>query len=594
MTNLLEKRIFQIISGILKQDLPEASEDKTKFKLERIANPIFGDFSSNIVMVLKLNNDIVSKIVKQLELDQEIKKYIDKIEFKQPGFLNFYVKAEFLVDNLQRMIKLNKKDFFVKNPQSFLIEHTSPNTNKALHIGHLRNTVLAMAIIRILKALNHKVVSDCLFNDRGIHICKAMLGYLRFEDQQTGIEAIIHKWNTKSQEWPKPLASEAKDAFIGKYYVWGVKLEKEERYQEELQWLLKAWESNNPLVRKLWKQMNGWFYNEFAKTFKIINSQVDHFWYESQFYQKAKDLLKQNINKNVFKTLEDGAILTQLQSYGLTDTIVQRSDGTAMYFTQDLYLTKMKTQKFNCNWYIWIVGPEQKLHMQQIFAVCDQLKIGNINKFKHLSYGAVCNKDGSKMSSRSGEVLSIMELLQEINSHIHLKMNNDYKSLKDFNKVDQERIINQIALGSIKYAMLKLEREQDLKFDINEATDLKGNGSPYIQYTYARCQSILNKVKQYNKLENIQTGLITNEEKILLRQMLYFKDILIKAGENFTPHILAIYLFELAQNFSSFYEKNRIIDANTNQKLKIDLTKGVANILKWGLELLGIEVMVKL
>jgi len=146
--------------------------------------------------------------------------------------------------------------------------------------------------------------------------------------------------------------------------------------------------------------------------------------------------------------------------------------------------------------------------------------------------------------------------------------------------VDQERIINQIALGSIKYAMLKLEREQDLKFDINEATDLKGNGSPYIQYTYARCQSILNKVKQYNKLENIQTGLITNEEKILLRQMLYFKDILIKAGENFTPHILAIYLFELAQNFSSFYEKNRIIDANTNQKLKIDLTKGVANILK--------------
>ncbi len=218
--------------------------------------------------------------------------------------------------------------------------------------------------------------------------------------------------------------------------------------------------------------------------------------------------------------------------------------------------------------------------MQQVFAVCEQLHIGKKDTFKHLSYGAVCNKDGSKMSSRSGEVLSIIELLQEIVMAINMKMETDYQSLQSFNIKDQQKIIQQIALGSIKYAMLKLEREQDLKFDINEAIDLKGNGGPYIQYTYTRCCSILNKVAKNHKVKNEKNETLSKEEKVLLRHLLFFKDSLTKAGENFMPHILATYLFELAQSFSSSYEKNRIIDADHNQKLRIDITKAVANILK--------------
>ena len=218
--------------------------------------------------------------------------------------------------------------------------------------------------------------------------------------------------------------------------------------------------------------------------------------------------------------------------------------------------------------------------MQQVFAVCDQLQIGNKDKFKHLSYGAVCNKDGSKMSSRSGEVLSVVELLQEVVTAINNKMGTDYQSLKNFSKKDQEHIINQLALGSIKYAMLKLEREQDLKFDINEAIDFRGNGGPYIQYTYARCCSLLNKTKPNLSNQDELNSQLSSEEKLLLRHMLYFKEALTKSGENLMPHILATYLFELAKYFSSFYEKNRIIDAEQNQKLRIDMTKGVANILK--------------
>ncbi len=195
MKEIIEQIIFKTIKYILEQEKITIVIEQSQVRLEKVANMAFGDFSTNIMMILKLNQETIDKIIHQLQINPEIKQYIEKIEFKQPGFLNFYIKNEFLIHNVQNIVSLNKKQFFTTNRKSFLIEHASPNTNKALHIGHLRNTVLAMAIIRILKALNHKVVADCLFNDRGVHICKAMLGYLRYDDQNTTIQELLIAWD---------------------------------------------------------------------------------------------------------------------------------------------------------------------------------------------------------------------------------------------------------------------------------------------------------------------------------------------------------------------------------------------------------------
>ncbi len=585
MTDQIKDIIFNIIKEYKEVNILD-------IKLEKIQNEKFGDYSSNILMVCKLNSNQKDEIISKLLENNYVQENIKKIEYKEPGFLNFFLKEEVLIKNLEEIVNFNEKMFWLKNVKSFLIEHTSPNTNKPLHIGHLRNTVFAMSVIRILKSLNNTVVADCLFNDRGIHICKAMFGYLKKDHLDSPIEVVIDEWFNNQDKWPLPEEGEYKDSFVGKYYVLGVQYEKEEKFKNEMQWLLKEWENGNEKVRKVWEVLNSWFYDEFYNTFKLLNSKADHFWYESEFFEKAKELASVGFKKGIFVKLEDGALLTQLQKYNLTDDIVQRSDGTAMYFTQDLYLTKMKTEKFPSDEYIWVVGPEQKLHMKQVFAVCEQMGIGQMNKFKHLSYGAVCKKDGSKMSSRSGDVLSILDLLAELKQTVLEKKDNEYKSLNNFSELEQEKIAEKIGIGAIKYAILKLEKEQDLHFDLDEILDLKGNGSPYIQYTYARCFSIIEKAGEVK--EDLKISEITEEEKILLRDLIYLKETAEKAGSNFAPHFIANYLFELARDFSNFYEKNRILDAEVNKELKIKLTKSVANVLKWGLGLLGIEVMDKL
>lgn len=585
MTDQIKNIIFNIIKEYKEVNILD-------IKLEKIQNEKFGDYSSNILMVCKLNSNQKDEIISKLLENNYVQENIKKIEYKEPGFLNFFLKEEVLIKNLEEIVNFNEKMFWLKNVKSFLIEHTSPNTNKPLHIGHLRNTVFAMSVIRILKSLNNTVVADCLFNDRGIHICKAMFGYLKKDHLDSPIEVVIDEWFNNQDKWPLPEEGEHKDSFVGKYYVLGVQYEKEEKFKNEMQWLLKEWENGNEKVRKVWEVLNSWFYDEFYNTFKLLNSKADHFWYESEFFEKAKELASVGFKKGIFVKLEDGALLTQLQKYNLTDDIVQRSDGTAMYFTQDLYLTKMKTEKFPSDEYIWVVGPEQKLHMKQVFAVCEQMGIGQMNKFKHLSYGAVCKKDGSKMSSRSGDVLSILDLLAELKQTVLEKKDNEYKSLNNFSELEQEKIAEKIGIGAIKYAILKLEKEQDLHFDLNEILDLKGNGSPYIQYTYARCFSIIEKAGEVK--EDLKISEITEEEKTLLRDLIYLKETAEKAGSNFAPHFIANYLFELARDFSNFYEKNRILDAEVNKELKIKLTKSVANVLKWGLGLLGIEVMDKL
>jgi arginyl-tRNA synthetase len=590
MIDKLKNIILEVVNQILQENNIQKELRVEDIKIEKTQNDIFGDFTSNIVMVLKKEFDLKEELMARLNQNAYILENISKLEYKEPGFINFFIKSEFLIENLKSFVEFDSTMVFKDKVSSFLIEHTSPNTNKPLHIGHLRNSVFAMAVVRILKALNHKVTVDCLFNDRGIHICKAMFGYLKEGRLEIPIKEVLEVWN--QNEWPKPGELENPDDFVGRYYILGVECEKTEQYKAEMIWLLNEWENKNEKVLMVWKYLNDLFYSSFYNTFKRINSYADHFWYESEFFQKAKDLAQVGLEKGVFLKLEDGALLTQLQDYKLTDDIVQRSDGTAMYFTQDLYLTKMKVEKFPADLYLWVVGPEQKLHMQQVYAVCDQMGIGNISKFKHLSYGAVCQKDGGKMSSRTGTVITINELIKELKDTVKSKKDNEYKSLATFSVEEQDNMAEIVGIGAIKYAILRLEKEQDLHFSFEEILDLKGNGSPYIQYTYARCKSIIEKAGEVSK--EIDNTNITEEELTLLRKLIHFKDVIEKAGDNFAPHFVANYIYELARDFSNFYEKNRILDAEVNKGLKVDLTLAAANVLKFGLALLGVDVLERL
>ncbi len=616
MIDKLKNIVFELVLQILKENNIERELKIEDIKIEKTQNDVFGDFTSNIVMILKKEINIKDQLIEKLNNDLYVKENILKLEYKEPGFINFFVKKEFLIKNLKSFVEFNNTMVFKDKVQSFLIEHTSPNTNKPLHIGHLRNSVFAMAVIRVLKALNHKVTVDCLFNDRGIHICKAIVGYLRYNRQDLDpLEKILEELDDNPKNWLNQPEPGMEAEFVGKCYIRGLinsweviksgeepKIDKEEElkkwkeYQEQFTldaiWLLNEWEKGNKKVLLVWETLNKWFYISFYNTFKRINSYADHFWYESEFFQKAKDLAQVGLEKGVFVKLEDGALLTQLKEYELTDDIVQRSDGTAMYFTQDLYLTKMKVEKFPVDLYLWVVGPEQKLHMQQVYAVCDQMGIGSISKFKHLSYGAVCQKDGGKMSSRTGTVITINELIKELKNTVLSKKDNEYKSLASFSDIEQDNMAEIIGIGAIKYAILRLEKEQDLHFSFEEILDLKGNGSPYIQYTYARCKSIIEKAGNVDK--NIDSSKITEEELVLLRKLIHFKDVIEKAGDNFAPHFVANYIYELAREFSSFYEKNRILDAEVNKRLKVDLTIAIANVLKFGLGLLGIDVLERL
>ena len=581
--------------GEIKADLKKITGEDVS--LEHPADLSHGDYSTNIALVLakkeKRNpRELADEIVKKWR-ETGLPDFVEKIEAAGAGFLNIWLKFDALVNQTAEVLKeadsFGKTEIF-KN-KTFLLEHTSPNTNKSLHVGHVRNNVTGMAISRILEFNGAKVIKDCLFNDRGIHICKAMWGYLRKNTNYKGKgwKEILDRWFEHQDEWPKPEdEGEKPDHFVEKFYGLGVNAEEDEGNKREIQEILLAWEDNDEKVRALWKKLNDWVYQGFEETFRELGSRYDHGWYESGFYQQAKETVKEGLEKGVFKRLDGGAILTNLEAMGLTDTIVQRADGTSMYFTQDIYLTKQKTEKFPADKYIWVVGPEQQLHLKQVFAVCEQLGIGKREFFLHLWYGFVYLKGKGKMSSRRGTVISADELLLEAR-RLSLPL---IKEETIFSKEEKEKISAAVGTGAVKYGLLKLGRTQDIYFDWEESLSLKGNSGPYLQYTYARTQSVLTKSQipnsKFQTNPNFQNSNFSNEEMNLLRTFYRFPEIVEETAKQFSPNIICNFLFDLAQKFNLFYDKQRIIGSG-NEDFRLVLTASVGQVLKNGLTLLGIE-----
>jgi len=578
---------------------PDKSNLEEEIIVEHPTNSDFGDYSSNIAMYMgqryKIKPmEVGQKIKDQLLNNNDFKKLIKTINVVPPGFINIELKEELLLDLAKEILeirKFKKKLSLFQSGRKVLIEHTSPNTNKSLHIGHLRNNLLGMALVKLLKTIGNCVISDCLYNDRGIHICKAMWGYLKYDHREKPWKEVLLYWYAHQDEWPTPQSLKLKpDHFVEKFYKVGTQFEENEKCISEMKEMLLFWENGNEMVRKLWSRLNKWVYEGFALTYKLIGSSHDKNWYESEFYQEAKKIIKTGLKRGVFRRLDDGAILTNLSSFNLSDTIVQRAEGTSMYFTQDIYLTKLKIDNFPCDNYIWIVGPEQQLHLKQVFAVCEQLGISKRDKLMHLWYGYVFLKNQGKMSSRSGAAISIDSLVEEsIKRSLDLiKKNSVKRETSDLG--ESEEIAKKVGLSAIKYAILKVDKCQDIYFDWNEVLDIKGNCGPYIQYTYTRCFSVLNKKEEEWKNCILLKNEITKEEKDLLRSFYKFPEVIILAAKMYAPHYLAQFLYDISQRYNVFYEKCQIIGSK-NEPFRLFLTAVTAQLLKFGLEILGIEVV---
>lgn len=592
----IKKQLHKVLLKI-QPDLPLTAEE---IRLEHPADLSHGDYSTNIALVGKKDQvpgmegkspgEIARQIVKTWE-SIGLPDFVERVEVAGPGFINIWLNFEFLSKQIEIVLKEGEAYGQIKNreKQTILLEHTSPNTNKSLHVGHVRNNITGMALARLLEAAGTKVVLDCLFNDRGIHVCKAMWAYLKEDRPKEPWREVLAKWSARPEAWPTPKTENQKpDHFVEEYYSLAVKVEGKGDNRREMEEMLLAWEAKEPVVRALWQTLNDWVYAGFTLTFARLGSRVDHSWFESQFYEPAKQLVAEGLTKGIFKKLPDGAVLTNLGSLGLPDTIAQRADGTSMYFTQDIYLTKLKKEKFRADKYFWLVGPEQQLYLQQVFAVAEQLGIGRREEFKHLWYGYVFLKGQGKMSSRAGTVVAADSLMDEAQERA-LGVIKEGVGIGKLAPGEEKSVAEAVGLGAIKYALLKLNRTQDINFDWQETINLKGNSGPYLQYTYARAQSVLKKGKPTAGMIQAPSE-FTTEEKVLLRTLYRLPEVIEGAADGYAPNQLCSFLFDLAQKFNLFYDKQKIIGSE-NEQFRLQLTAAVGQVIKNGLGILGIEAL---
>lgn len=609
---------------------------KRAIKLEQIniehpAESSHGDYSSNIALKLKLENlspfDLATRIVNGTR-KQGLPEWLGKIDVVAPGFINLWLGEEYLSAQVSEVL-LEGNDYgqndSLKN-KKILLEHTSPNPQTTIMLGHLRNNFLGMAVSRILESSGAKVTKDCVVNDRGIHLCRAMIGYLIFAKKgKISLKSLENFREITSEQIAKTIANltwqellsqwqvKPKDWLTGEdlklkpdhanliWYVLGSKAyELSEEIQNQAKEMLVAWENKDKEVRKLWEQIMDWSKEGYKETYQKIGSLHDYVWYESDHYEEGKDIVEEGLKKNVFR-ISEGAVVTDLERYGLTDNVVQKKDGTALYLTQDLALTRLKTKKFPSDLYIWDIGQEQDYYFKQLFAVCEQLGIGKREKFFHLSYALINFKGGGKMATRQGNVVTADEILEEMEKKASAIIKDSNQELRGKMSLgEQKDLAKSVALAGLKYSMLKFARETTMFFDPEESLSLEGDSGPYLQYVYARCQSVLKKslTEKSKRVEDSFDSAqdkraskgYNNEEMTLMRAIYKFPEIVVKAAQNYSPNIICNYLFDLAQKFNNLYNQHSILQSDSEErKMRLGLTAATSQIIKNGLNLLGIE-----
>lgn len=584
ISEILKKEIAEVVSELGFEGFSDSPDGMSRVELSHPNDFSHGDFAANVAMVLakqagKNPVKVAGEIVEKLQ-EKNIE-HVAKIEIAGPGFINFTLAPGFFVHEVENIVKAGEKygssDSF--KGQTWLIEHTSPNPNKAMHLGHLRNNLTGMAIGNVSKFAGAKVILDMVDNNRGIAIAKLMWGYLKFAKKSGEETEDIAYWYEHQDEWQQPADLGMRpDRFVDSLYVKGSEdFKKCEEVEALVRDLVVKWEAGESRVRALWQTVLDFSIAGQNLTLERLGNHWDYKWHESDHYQEGKDLVSEGLEKGIFQKLDDGAILTKLESYNIPDTIVQKKDGTALYITQDLALTRLKKEKFHPDKMLWVIGPEQSLAMKQMFAVSEQLGTGKFEDFIHVPYGYMSIKGEGKMSSREGNVIYIDELIDETK-----------EAVKEASEHVDDTLAEQVALGAIKFSILRTGRTVDMAFDMKTSISTEGDSGPYIQYTIARSNSVLEKAHEVGIQESFEKagGEVSDVERLLYR----FPEVVEISAKNWEPHHVANYALELARAFNSFYGNTKLVDAeNPNAGYNLSLVQATAQVLKNCLGLLGIE-----
>lgn len=605
MLSFLESQLLLYSQAISEKLRLEGSLDSApQIQFEKIKDFRFGHLTLNTPMQyakqLQTNPmTLAEKLQAVLEAvdSQQLQKLFEKVEVAAPGFVNITLSAHFFTI-LTRYILVNKNygNNETEKSKIWAIEHTSPNPNKAMHIGHLRNNLVGMSLAHLLESCGAKVIKEAIMNDRGIAIAKLMYGYLygmvapnspaEIKSKELTLKDFIDYWTDNRADWQRPEnLNISADIYITQCYIKGE--EAMSNHEVEVRQLVVDWENGDVHNHKLWKYVLDYSYAGMNKTLTRLESSWDTIWYESDHYQEGKDLVDEGLQKGIFQKLEDGAILTKLESYNIPDTILQKRDGTSLYITQDLALTKKKKLQNKADKLVWVVGPDQSLAMKQVFACCEQLGIGKLEDFWHITYGYVglADKDGGflKMSSRKGNVLLIDDVIDAVKEKLLEQM-----------KEKEEARAEKLALAAVKFAILKSGKDESLTFDINTSVDIKGDTGVYVMYTLARIHSILEKVNNVpNKITPNETFERLARSSTILRTLLFYPNAIEKSYRDKSTHHVAQYILELCGAFNSLYEQEKIIDENDTEKIKLILLKLIEQTLVHALHILNITPVFK-
>lgn len=510
------------------------------------------------------------------------------------GFLNLVISDTYFINSFNAIYKIKNFGFVTPNPKdkAVMVEYSSPNTNKPLHLGHIRNNLLGFSVAEIIAAAGKKVYKTQIINDRGIHICKSMLAWQRYGNSETpestGLKGdkLVGDYYVKfDQEYKKEIATLISEG----------KTEEEAKKQApillEAQEMLRKWEAGDKEVVQLWKTMNQWVFNGFDETYKELGVNFDKNYYESNTYLLGKDIVAEGLQKGIFYKKEDGSVWIDLTEDGLDEKIVLRADGTAVYMTQDIGTAIERFKDFDLEELVYTVGNEQDYHFKVLFLILSKLGYSWAKNCYHLSYGMVDLPSG-KMKSREGTVVDADDLMLEMTNTART-ISQELGKLEGYSEKEKEELYKTIGLGALKYYILKVDPKKRILFNPEESVDFAGNTGPFIQYTYARIQSILRKADfDYNTTLNIKDTSLHEKERSLIKQLLLFPEIIQNAAANHSPALIANYTYDLVKEYNSFYQSVPILGCeNTQEKIRrTQLSNKVGETIKSAFSLLGINV----
>ena len=584
--------IEEFILDVVKRATTELYATSDNIQIQKTRKEFEGDYTVVVFPLLRASKK--SPEATATELGEKIVATTPEIKSFNviKGFLNLVIDASFWAARFQEIVMTEDYGMAPKTGRTIMIEYSSPNTNKPLHLGHIRNNLLGYSVATILKANGHNVIKVNLVNDRGIHICKSMLAWQLYGNSET------------------PESSGMKgDHLVGKYYV-----EFDKHYKEEIkslvaegmaedeakkkapimlqaQEMLRKWEAKDPDVYSLWETMNGWVYEGFDVTYKAMGVDFDKVYYESQTYLLGKSLVEDGLNKGVFFRKEDNSVWIDLEADGLDQKLLLRGDGTSVYMTQDLGTALSRFEENKLDDMIYVVGNEQNYHFQVLKLVLKKLGYDWSDNIFHLSYGMVELPEG-KMKSREGTVVDADDLIAAMIGTAR-EMSDELGKLDGCSEEEANAISEMVGLGALKYFILKVDPKKTMLFDPRESIDFNGNTGPFIQYTHARIRSILRKAEEAGiDASNYMEAALLPEEVELIKALSEYPATVRTAGEQFAPSVIAAYAYDLAKQFNGYYHDHSILKEENSavRSLRLMLATEVARVIRSAMSLLGINV----